>query len=246
MKRKHAHTKQIAVVQSDKEFGLNSGELLPQRGVNNITAEHLPAVKGYNAHVMLIPRSQPMFCKGRKIPILLQDKVTKKVEQMVKQGILEQVQPGGITKASPVVWQRKKSEELGLCVDLKVHINFNAMDEDYPIPDIEKIIHKLHGASYFGKNDPSDAYYQKELDEEANNICTIKTSHGLFKLCRLRQGLKNSSSIFQNSIKSTLKGIKGVAIFQDDVMVHSTAKEQFDKRMLAVQSRLREKNFTFI
>ena len=126
-----------------------------------------------------------------------------------------------------------------------MHINFNAMDEDYPIPDMEKIIHKLHGASYFGKNDPSDAYYQIELDEEANDIGTIKTSQVLFKLCRLRQGLKNSSSVFQNSIKSTLKGIKGVAIFQDNALVHSTAKEQFDKRMLAVQSRLREKNYTF-
>ena len=63
-------------------------------------------------------------------------------------------------------------------------------------------------------------------------------------MCRLPQGLKNSSSIFQNCIESTLKGIKGVVIFQDDVFVYGTTKEQFDKRMLAVKSRLREKHFT--
>ena len=55
---------------------------------------------------------------------------------------------------------------------------------------------------------------------------------------------KNSSSIFQICIESTLKGIKGVVIFQDDVLVYGTTKEQFDKRMLAVKSLLREKNFT--
>ena len=33
-------------------------------------------------------------------------------------------------------------------------------------------------------------------------------------------------------------------IFQDDVLVYGTTKEQFDKRMLAVKSRLHEKNFT--
>ena len=33
-------------------------------------------------------------------------------------------------------------------------------------------------------------------------------------------------------------------IFQDDVLVYGTTKEQFDKRMLAVKSRLREKNLT--
>ena len=33
-------------------------------------------------------------------------------------------------------------------------------------------------------------------------------------------------------------------IFQDDVLMYGTTKEQFDKRLLAVKSRLREKNFT--
>ena len=64
------------------------------------------------------------------------------------------------------------------------------MDEDYPIPDI---LHNLHGASYFSKIDLSDAYYQVDLDEEANDICTISTSQGLFKMCRIPQGLKNIS-----------------------------------------------------
>ena len=63
-------------------------------------------------------------------------------------------------------------------------------------------------------------------------------------MCRLPQGLKKSSSIFQNCIESTLKGIKGFVIFQDDVLLYGTIKEPFEKRMLAVKSRLREKNFT--
>ena len=63
-------------------------------------------------------------------------------------------------------------------------------------------------------------------------------------MCRLPQGLKNCSSIFQNCIESILKAIKGVVIFQDDVLLYGTTKEKFDKRMLAVKSRLREKNFT--
>ena len=70
--------KQLAVVQSDKEFGLLGRDLLPGHGMNNITAEHLPAVKGYKARVKLIPGTQPMFCKARKIPLPLQDKVTEK------------------------------------------------------------------------------------------------------------------------------------------------------------------------
>ena len=62
-------------------------------------------------------------------------------------------------------------------------------------------------------------------------------------MCRLPQG-KNSSSIFQNCIESNLKGIKGVVIFHDDVLVYGTTKDQYEKRILAVKSRRREKNFT--
>ena len=63
-------------------------------------------------------------------------------------------------------------------------------------------------------------------------------------MCRLPQGLRNSSSIFQNCIESTLKGINDVVIFQDDALVYGTTKDQNKKRMLAVKRRLREKNFT--
>ena len=121
---------------------------------------------------------------------------------MVRQGILEPVQPGGATDASPVVWQIKNSGELRPCVDLKVHINSKFMEDDYPIPDMGTIFHNLHRASCFVIIHLSDDY-QIEFDQEATDIRSINTSQGLFKMCRLPQGLKNSSSIFQNFTEST-------------------------------------------
>ena len=153
---------------------------------------------------------------------------------MFIQVIHDPAQPGGVTNAG----------ELRLCVDLKVHINGKVMDKDYLIPDIKTIVHNLNGASYLGKFDLSDAYYQIELDEETKYICAIGTSRVMFKMCRLPQGFRNSSSIFHNCIESTLKRTKGVVIFQDDVSVYGTTKEQFDKRILAVKSPLLEKNYT--
>ena len=66
--------------------------------------------------------------KPKKIPLPVQDKVTEKLEQMIGQDILEPVQLGGVTNATPVVSQRK-SGELRLCMDLKVHINGKTMDK---------------------------------------------------------------------------------------------------------------------
>ena len=75
--------KQLVVLQSDREIGLLGSNLLPKHGVNNIKTKLLPAVKCYKAHAKLIPGTQPMFCKARKIPLPLQDKVEEKLEQMV-------------------------------------------------------------------------------------------------------------------------------------------------------------------
>ena len=155
-------------MQSDKKFGLLGRDILPQKGINAVSDERTQAIKGYKAHVKFIPGSRPIFCKARtRQGLPLQDRAKKKLDTMVRQGILEPVQPGGVTNASPVVWQRKKNGAMRLCVDLKVHINGKVMDKDYPIPDIETIFHNLHGAFYFRKIDSSDAYYQIELDEDA-------------------------------------------------------------------------------
>ena len=138
---------QLSVVQSDKKIDLLGRDRLPQEGINAVRDERLPAVKEYKAHVKLQLGSQPMFCKAGKIPLPLQDRVKEKFETMVRQGILEPKQPGGLSSSSPVVWQRKKNEALGLCLEPKVHFNSKVMDDDYPLPDMETIFYNLHGAS---------------------------------------------------------------------------------------------------
>ena len=62
-------------------------------------------------------------------------------------------------------------------------------------------------------------------------------------MCRLPQRLKIFSIFFQKCIESTLKVIKGVVIFQDDVLVYGTTNKQFDKKTLAVKSQPREKKY---
>ena len=89
-----------------------------------------PEVKRHKALLILLPVKQPMFCKARNIPPLLQERVKEKLETIVFMGILELVQPGELTDALPVpvVWQRFDK----------------VIDEDYLTPDKKNIFHKLH------------------------------------------------------------------------------------------------------
>ena len=117
-----------------------------------------------------------------------------------------------------------------------MHIIDNIMDKNYSLSDNKIKIISPHDTSYFGKKDLS--HYQIEIDEEARHTYTINISQGLFKKCRLLQGLKSSFSILQNWIESTPKRINCVGIFQDDMYVYETTEENFDKRLFAVKSGL--------
>ena len=72
---------QLAVVQFDQKFGLLVRVILPQESINAVSDERLPAVKEYKAHVKLIPGPKPIFCKARKIPLLLQEGSKRSLRQ---------------------------------------------------------------------------------------------------------------------------------------------------------------------
>ena len=113
-----------------------------------------------------------------------------------------------------------------------------------PCPTSRRFFYKLHGAKFFAKIDLLSAYYQIELDEEAQEISIINTTRGLFKVCRLQQGFKNASAIFQKTIEECLDGIRGHIVFQDDVLAFGTTESSCQKRYNAIRDRLKSKGFT--
>ena len=241
----------ITVVTSEKKFGLIGRDMLPDpvhatndAHVTEKTFSALPAVKGVKASMKLKSGATPMFCRARKVPLPMEEKVNQEIDKLVAQGILKPVDPGGVKNASPVVWQMKKNGSLRMCADYRMHVNDKLLTEAYPLPDIETVFHKLHGAKFFAKIDLSSAYYQIELDEEAQEISIINTTRGLFKVCRLQQGFKNASAIFQKTIEECLDGIRGHIVFQDDVLAFGTTESSCQKRYNAIRDRLESKGFT--
>ena len=192
----------IAVVDADRNFGLlgrdiinNSKESI-ERCFKAKVSKKLPLVKGAKASIKLKPDAKPMFCAARKVPLPLEQKVYKTFDELLLLGILKPVEAGGVDNCSPVVWV-KKGDKLRMCADYKVHVNDKISTEAYTLPCIETIFSKVSGAKLFAKIDLSNAYWQSPLDEKSQNMCTVNTTRGLFRVTRLQQGLKNAAAIFQ-------------------------------------------------
>ena len=73
-----------------------------------------------------------------------------------------------------------------MCADYKVHVNDKFSTEAYPHPCIETIFSKVSGAKFFAKIDLSNAYWEIPLDEKSQNVCTVNTTGGLFRVTRLQ------------------------------------------------------------
>ena len=114
----------------------------------------------------LIEGAEPRVVSARRVPLHMEEKVNTTIDELQDLGILEPVDPGGVTNASPVVWVKRSGGRLRMCADYKVHVNAKIKTEDYPIPPIETIFGKTSGAKFFAKIDLSNSYWQITLDKE--------------------------------------------------------------------------------
>ena len=83
-----------AVVDADRNFGLlgrdkiNKSKESIERCFKAEVPEKLPTVEGAKASIKLKPDAKPMFCAARKVPLPLERKVNKAIDELLLLGIL--------------------------------------------------------------------------------------------------------------------------------------------------------------
>jgi len=235
------------VVKSNRPYGLLGRNVVNTEDSTlktfSIETQFLPTITDFEATIVLTDENAPMkFCKARGVPIHLKSQLDNEIDALERQGIISHVNSANF--ASPVVWVKKPNGRYRMCVDYKATLNKHIQSDAYPLPTAEEIFSQIGDAKYFAKVDLKSAYWQIALDQKAKKLSVINTHKGLFQLNRLQMGLKNASAIFQRCLESILKGLPGVIVYQDDVMIFSTTNTQLKKRIKAVLARLRERNVT--
>ena len=183
-----------------------------------------------------------MSCAARTVPLPLERKVIKTIDEISLLGILEPVEAGDVDSCSPVVWV-KKGDKLRMYADYEVHVNDKIDTEAYPFPCIETIFSKMSVAKLFAKIVLSNAYWQIPLDEKSQDICTLNKTGVLIRVTRLQIGLKNAASIFQQAIEEVLKGLGGCVAYQDDILLFGVTEAKLRNRYNGVKERLAANNF---
>ena len=122
------------------------------------------------------PVAQPV----RRLLFGLRDKVDRKLDELLKEDIIEEVPSGPRELVSPLVVVPKPDGDIRVCVDMR-RAKEAIERETHPIPTIEEILHDLNGSTVFSKLDLKWGFHQVELETESRRITAFITHRGLFQ-----------------------------------------------------------------
>jgi hypothetical protein len=174
---------------------------------------------------------------------LLREKVKKKLDQMVCNGIIE------ITKTpsewvSKMVIVEKPNKSLRICLHPQ-QLNESICKEYFAIPTIDDLKIKLANKMFYSVLDLKDSFWQIKLDETSKNICTFSTPFGCYSFKRLPFGLSVSSEIFQRLNNKYFGDINGLFIYIDDLLIYASDEKTHDAILNQVVDRARKINVKF-
>lgn len=90
----------------------------------------------------------------------------------------------------------KKDGSLRICLDPR-DLNRAILREHYPLPTIEDVATRLHGAKVFTVLDVSKGFWHVELDEPSSFLTTFHTPFGRYRWRRMPFGISSAPEVFQ-------------------------------------------------
>ena len=124
-------------------------------------------------HIRIDPQASAVQHAPRRVPVAIREQLQATLEQLTQQGIITLVtQPAPWISSLVVV--PKKDGRLRLCLDPQ-DLNKAIKREHYPLPTIEEIATRLHGAKLFTILDVRHGFWHVSLDEQSSLLTTFNT-----------------------------------------------------------------------
>ena len=198
-----------------------------------------------NYNIRLNPRVMPVQHAPRRVPVALQQRLKETLNSMVRANIIAPVTEPTQWISSMVVVP-KKNGTLRICLDPK-ELNAAILREHYPLPTIEDVATRLHGAKVFIVLDVRSGFWHITLDEPSSFLTTFHTPFGRYRWKRMPFGICSAPEIFQRRMHELIEGLTGIEVIADDFVVvgrgHSEAEaiHDHDKNLQALLQQCEER-----
>ena len=204
----------------------------------------LPTIKGFVHRVRLKPGAVPVSARLRTLPYAVRQEVSDHLLQLESQGVIERVPCGSSPWLSPIVVVKKRGGQgLRVCLDL-TEVNKVTIANGHPLPDMQEMLDRLRGVRIFSKLDMKSVYHQLELHESSRDLTAFVHEGQTWRYKRCCFGLRSLPQCFQKLMECVLRGIPGVQVYLDDVLVVAATWEEHEEGLSEVLKRLRDHDIT--
>ena len=202
----------------------------------DVFKNELGSIRDVKVHIHVKKDAQPHYVRPRPVPYAFREKVDTELKRLQDAGVIEPVPFADW--AAPVVPVLKRDNSIRLCGDYKLTVNQEATPDIYPLPGVEGILATMAEGEWYSKLDLAHAYNQLHLDDESKKYTTINTTQGLFQYNRLPFGISCAPAVFQRTMENLLKGIPGVCVYLDDILITGKSASEHLENLETVLNRL--------
>ncbi|KAF7338861.1 Transposon Tf2-12 polyprotein [Mycena sanguinolenta] len=203
---------------------------------SDIEVNTLPPHRPYDISIDLEDGKSPPFGPMYRLSQDERDTLAKYLDENLRKGFIRR---STSSAAAPILFARKKSGDLRLCVDYR-GLNSITKKNRYPLPLIDDLLDRTQGCKVFSVIDLKNAFNLVRVKEGDEWKTAFRTPLGLFETLVMPFGLSNAPSTFQAFIIDTLRDYLDVfcVVYLDDILIFSRSQEEHDEHVKKVLDRL--------
>lgn len=170
----------------------------------------------------------------------LQEKIRAEIYRLIERGIIEKVPSSSWLNA--VIAVPKSDGSIRLCIDAR-KLNAITKKNTYPQMNIDRIMSRISGATYFSSIDLKDAFYQIALHEKDREKTAFAVhGMGIFRYKRMPMGLVNSAATLCELIESVfnIESEPEIFVYLDDFIVATDSFERHIEVLNILCDKLKE------
>lgn len=204
-----------------------------------------PKEREVSHQIELVPGAQPPSKSPYRLAPMELDELKRQLEELTNRGY---IQPSKSPYGAPVLFVKKKDGSMRLCVDYRA-LNAVTVKNSYPLPKIDELLDRLHGATVFSKLDLAQGYHQVRVAEADVPKTAFRCQLGHFEFRVMPFGLCNAPSTFQALMNRVLRQspsgaalLDYVIVYLDDILIFSKSEEEHLHHLDEVCKRLQEES----
>jgi len=200
--------------------------------------KRLPPSRDVDHRIELLPGSAPPSLATYRMSPTELDELKRQIDDLESKHVLR---PSKSPFGAPVLLTKKKDGTWRFCVDYRA-LNAITVKNKYPLPRVDELFDRLHGARYFSKLDLRSGYWQIRVRAEDVHKTAFRSRYGSYEWLVLPMGLTNAPATFMHLMNQIFREHldRFVIVFLDDVLVYSRNLAEHRRHVRIVLDILRK------